>query len=159
MDFKTKKSIILSNLNRLDESLAIIEAIEAKNDWFMYDLKKQKKFFKLTLNTFRTCAQENSTMIQKFDVLCENINKSNQLNNVDLYELATEYNHLRILNEDSYKSRVKVLNQNQTKAANKNVPEASSPKPVNKGKQQANTNQKVNRQLPVVKNNPIKIGN
>ena len=68
----------------------------------MYDLNK--KFFKLTLNTFRTCAQENPTLIQKFDVLCENINKSNQLNNVDLYELATEYNHLRILNENPEKT-------------------------------------------------------
>ena len=86
MDFKTKKSIILSNLNRLDESLAIIEAIEAKNDWFMYDLNK--KFFKLTLNTFRTCAQENPTLIEKFDVLCENINISNQLGSVDLHEMV-----------------------------------------------------------------------
>jgi hypothetical protein len=93
--------------------LAIIEAIEAKNNWFMYDLNK--KFFKLTLNTFRTCAQEYPTLIEKFDVLCENINKSNQLGSVDLYEMVYEYNDLKLL-------------KNQTKFVNKNVPEASSPK-------------------------------
>jgi hypothetical protein len=97
--------------------LAIIEAIEAKNDWFMYDLNK--KFFKLTLNTFRTCAQENPTLIQKFDVLCENINISNQLGSVDLHEMVYEYNDLKLL---------KVVNQNQTKFVNKNMPGASSPK-------------------------------
>ena len=111
----------------------------------MYDL--EKKFFKLTLNTFRTCAQESPALIQKFDVLCEKINKSNQLYDVDLHEMATKYSDL------------KVVNRNQTKAVNKNVPKSSAPKPADKGKQQANTNQKENRQMPVVKNNPIKIGN
>ena len=118
MNFKTKKSIILSNLKRLDESFAVIEAIETKNDWFMYDLNK--KFFKLTLNTFRTCALESRALIQKFDNLCENIDRSNQLGSVDLHELVYEYNDLKLL---------KVVNQNQTKIVNKNVPEASSPKP------------------------------
>jgi hypothetical protein len=155
--FKQKKSIILSNLNRLDESFAIIEAIQTKDDWFMYDLNK--KFFKLTLNTFRTCAQENPTLIQKFDILCEKINESNQLGNVDLHELATDYNDLKILKQDNNNSQVKVVNQNKTKVVNKNVPEASTPKPTSKGKQQTKTNQINNRQMSVAKNNPIKIGN
>ena len=77
----------------------------------MYDLNK--KFFKLTLNTFRPCA--NSTLTEKIDVLCEHINKSNQLGSVDLYEMIYEYNDLKLL-------------KNQTKFVNKNVPEASSPK-------------------------------
>jgi len=122
----------------------------------MYDLNK--KFFKLTLNTFRTCAQENPTLIEKFDVLCENINKSNQLNDVDLHEMATEYKDLKAIKQDDNKSQVKVMNQNQTKAVN-NIPKSSVPKPADKGKKQAITNRKENRQMSVVKNNPIKIGN
>jgi hypothetical protein len=85
----------------------------------MYDLKK--KFFKLTLNTFRTCAQENPTLIQKFYILCEKINESNQLGNVDLHEMATDYTDLQILNKDSNKSHIKVVNKNKTKFVNKNV--------------------------------------
>ena len=123
----------------------------------MYDLNK--KFFKLTLNTFRTCAQENPTLIEKFDVLCENINKSNQLNDVDLHEMATEYKDLKAIKQDDNKSQVKIVNKNQTKAINKNVPKSSAPKPADKGKQQVNTNQKENRQRSAVKNNPIRIGN
>jgi hypothetical protein len=119
----------------------------------MYDLNK--KFFKLTLNTFRTCAQENPALIQKFDVLCEKISKSNQLNDVDLHEMVYEYKDLKALNQDDNKSQVKIVNKNQTKAINKNVPKSSTPKPADKGKQQVNTNQKENRQMPVVKNNPI----
>ena len=95
----------------------------------MYDLNK--KFFKLTLNTFRTCAQENPTLIQKFDVLCENINKSNQLGSVDLYELATGYNNLKILNQENKNNHIKVLNNNKKKFVNKNVPEASTPSILN----------------------------
>jgi hypothetical protein len=59
----------------------------------MHDL--DKKFFKLTLNTFRASIQNNSDLIPMFDALCERINASNQLNDVDLFELATEYEILK----------------------------------------------------------------
>ena len=72
--------------------MAIIEEILERNDWFMYDL--EKKFFKLTLNTFRTSAQNNNELLQKFEAICDKINQSNQLNDVDLFELATEYKAL-----------------------------------------------------------------
>ena len=81
----------------------------------MYDLNK--KFFKLTLNTFRTCAQENPTLIEKFDVLCENINKSNQLGSVDLYEMVYEYNDLKLL-------------KNQTKFVTKMCPKPHRQKQI-----------------------------
>jgi hypothetical protein len=72
--------------------------------------------------------------------------------------LATGYNNLKILNQENKNNHIKVLNNNKKKFVNKNVSEASSPKPVNKGEQQANTNQKANRQTPFFKRKPNKIG-
>ena len=59
----------------------------------MYDL--DKKFFKLTLNTFRASIHNSPDLIPMFDALCERISATNQLNNVDLFELATEYEPLK----------------------------------------------------------------
>ena len=86
------KSIVLSHLNKLDESLAIIEEIQEKNDWLMYDL--EKKYFKLTLDSFRSTAQNNNDLLQKFEIVFNKIIESKQLNEVDLFELATEYKSL-----------------------------------------------------------------
>ena len=72
--------------------MAIIEEIQEKNDWLMYDL--EKKFFKQTLDTFRTSAQNNNDLLQKFDIVFNKIIESKQLNEVDLFELATEYKRL-----------------------------------------------------------------
>ena len=79
------KSIVLSHLNKLDESLAIIEEIQEKNDWLMYDL--EKKFFKQTLDTFRISAQNNNELLQK----CNKLIELKQLNDFDLCELVTDY--------------------------------------------------------------------
>ena len=59
----------------------------------MYDLNQ--KFFKLTLNTFRASIQNNPDLIPMFDALCERSNATNQLSNVDLFELATNYQPLK----------------------------------------------------------------
>jgi hypothetical protein len=67
--------------------------MQEKNSWIMYDL--QKKFFKQTLDTFRTSAQNNNELLQKFDIVFKKIIESKQLNDVDLFELATEYKTLK----------------------------------------------------------------
>jgi hypothetical protein len=59
----------------------------------MFDL--EKKFFKQTLDTFRTSAQNNNELLQKFDIVFNKIIESKQLNEVDLFELATEYKRLK----------------------------------------------------------------
>ena len=84
----------MSKLNKLDESLAIIEEIQEKNDLLMFDI--EKKFFKLTLDTFRSSAQNNNKLLQKFEIVFNKIIKSKQLNDVDLFELATEYKRLSV---------------------------------------------------------------
>ena len=97
--------------------MAIIEEIQEKNDWLMYDL--EKKFFKQTLDTFRTSAQNNNDLLQKFDIVFNKIIESKQLNEVDLFELATEYKTLKLPEETN------ITKQNQPRAnkdASKNTP-------------------------------------
>jgi len=59
----------------------------------MYDL--EKKFFKLTLKTFEKSVQCDFIRFEKFRYLCILINKSKQLNEVDLFELVTDYTFLK----------------------------------------------------------------
>ena len=111
------KSIVLSHLNKLDESLAIIEEIQEKNDWLMYDL--EKKYFKLTLDSFRSTAQNNNDLLQKFEIVLNKIIESKQLNDVDLFELATEYKRLR---KPEDKNTTKQNQPRANKDASKNTP-------------------------------------
>ena len=60
----------------------------------MYDL--EQKFFKQTLDTFRTSAQNNNELLQTFDIVFNKIIESKQLNDVDLFELATDYKTLAV---------------------------------------------------------------
>jgi hypothetical protein len=60
----------------------------------MFDL--EKKFFKQTLDTFRSSAQNNNEFLKKFDIVFNKIIESKQLNDVDLFELATNYKTLVI---------------------------------------------------------------
>ena len=98
-----------------------MEEIQEKNDWFMFDL--EKKFFKQTLDTFRTSAQNNNELLQKFDIVFNKIIESKQLNEVDLFELATKYNKLKKPEETN------TTKQNQPRA-NKDA----SKKPPNQAK-------------------------
>ena len=80
----------------------------------MYDL--QKKFFKQTLDTFRTSAQNNNELLQKFDIVFNKIIESKQLNDVDLFELATEYKRLKKTEEtNSTKEKQPRANKNSSK--------------------------------------------
>jgi hypothetical protein len=103
----------------------------------MYDL--DKKFFKLTLNTFRASIQNSPGLIPMFDALCERISAANQLNNVDLFELATEYEPLRypgfIKKETKAEKSRRKVNSNQKDSpsssavnANQNTRQNASPK-------------------------------
>ena len=97
--------------------MAIIEEIQEKNDWYMFDL--EKKFFKQTLDTFRSSAQNNNELLQQFEIVFNKIIESKQLNEVDLFELATEYKTLKLPEETN------ITKQNQPRAnkdASKNTP-------------------------------------
>ena len=59
----------------------------------MYDL--EKKYFKLTLDTFRTfAAKDNNQLLERFEAIHAKIIESKQINEVDLFELASDYKGL-----------------------------------------------------------------
>ena len=80
-------------MNQLDASLAILEKILTTQDMIMHEF--DKRFFKLTLDTFKRSASENQetnkNIIDKFNSLCQKIQADNQLNEHDLPDLAADF--------------------------------------------------------------------
>lgn len=95
------KSITLSSLDKLDESLSIIERILLAKSNTKYNI--DKKIFKMTLCYFKNSLSKqtscNKDIANKFELICEQINNDNQLNEIDLFEMTTEYN-LKLKRED-----------------------------------------------------------
>ena len=96
----------------------------------MYDLKK--RFFKMTLEQFRSSAkqqeQQQGDLMQRFNDICMKIDKQNQLNDVDLFELTTEYRRLVYSSNSekkSYRPSV-IINANENKAAGVAVQNSTS---------------------------------
>ena len=80
-------------MNQLDESFAIMEKILSSQQMEMHQFTR--KFFKLTLDQFKNSAGNyngaDKELLIKFKNLDDKIKNENQLNDIDLYELGTEY--------------------------------------------------------------------
>ena len=101
----------------------------------MYGL--DKKLFKQTLEQFEKAAQGNPDLMQKFNNLREKIKEKNQLNEIDLFELSTEYDPIDPNRETNKLTSKKVVEKDkkQTKTEKKSIVEnESSLKPIQKGK-------------------------
>ena len=82
----------------MEDSLKIIEDLLERKKFFMYEF--DKKYFKLTLSQFKNSADlnkdANADLLKRYGDLLEKINKEGQVNEVDLYELATEYKPIKL---------------------------------------------------------------
>ena len=80
-------------MNQLDASLAIMEKILTTQDMNMHEF--DKRFFKLTLETFKQSALGNQDTSKKqmdtFDSLCQKIQADNHLNELDLTDLVANF--------------------------------------------------------------------
>ena len=80
-------------MNKLDDALGVMNKLFFNNECFMYEF--ERKFFPLTLQKFKNSADQNKEtakeLVQTFEDLCQRIEKANQLNHVDLPELAVDY--------------------------------------------------------------------
>ena len=70
----------------------------------------RKKVFKLTLKTFRQAVKNQpiaDNVKVRFERICERVNNENQLNDIDLYELTTEYKIKNVWNISENDAKIK----------------------------------------------------
>ena len=108
-------------MNQLDASFAIMEKILNAQNMHMHML--DKKFFKLTLETFKQSVmsneETNKELIGKFLGLVEKIQTENQLNAFDLPDCAAEIRRLVKKKEHEKRATSEKSETKQTSTQNK----------------------------------------